>query len=138
MIGALSTLGFDVDGDADDLTVGGALAPAPRRAGAQRLGEWARPASTAAWLARGAAVRAALAALSTASVLFDGDEQACARPIAPLLDGLRVLGVQIEGGGLPFTVHGAGAVAGGPGASTPRPPQFVSGLLLCGAAFADG
>ncbi len=139
MIGALRTLGFDVDGDADDLTVGGALAPgAPAgRSAATRGVDQARIDCGLA----GTVLRFVppLAALSTASVLFDGDEQARARPIAPLLDGLRVLGVQIEGGGLPFTVHGGGAVAGGPvRIDASASSQFVSGLLLCGAAFADG
>ena len=139
MIGALSTLGFDVDGDADDLTVGGALAPgapAGRSAATRGMGQARIDCGLAGTVLR---FVPPLAALSTASVLFDGDEQARARPIAPLLDGLRVLGVQIEGGGLPFTVHGAGAVAGGPvRIDASASSQFVSGLLLCGAAFADG
>lgn len=131
MIGALRTLGFDVDGDGDDLTVGGSLRPAAQ-------------ARIDCGLA-GTVLRFVppLAALSTTAVRFDGDEQARARPIAPLLDGLRGLGVQIEGspdgGGLPFTVHGRGAVAGGPvRIDASASSQFVSGLLLCGAAFTDG
>ena len=131
MIGALRTLGFDVDGDGDDLTVGGSLRPAAQ-------------ARIDCGLA-GTVLRFVppLAAMSTAAVRFDGDEQARARPIAPLLDGLRGLGVQIEGspdgGGLPFTVQGRGAVAGGPvRIDASASSQFVSGLLLCGAAFDDG
>jgi len=131
MIGALQTLGFDVDGAADDLTVGGSLRPAAQ-------------ARIDCGLA-GTVLRFVppLAAMSAAAVRFDGDEQARARPIAPLLDGLRGLGVQIEGspdgGGLPFTVHGRGAVAGGPvRIDASASSQFVSGLLLCGAAFDDG
>ena len=80
-----------------------------------------------------------VAALSTETVLFDGDEQARARPIAPLLDALRGLGVDIDGDGLPFSVRGAGAVAGGTvEIDASASSQFVSGLLLSGAAFADG
>lgn len=127
MIGALGTLGFDVDGAADDLTVGGSLRPTD-------------PARIDCGLA-GTVLRFVppVAALSTASVLFDGDEQARVRPITPLLDGLRGLGVDIDGDGLPFTVRGQGAVAGGPvRIDASASSQFVSGLLLCGAAFTDG
>ena len=127
MIGALQTLGFAIDGDGDDLTVGGSLNPGVH-------------AGIDCGLA-GTVLRFVppLAALSTAAVSFDGDEQARARPIAPLLDGLRGLGVNIEGDGLPFTVHGRGAVAGGPvRIDASASSQFVSGLLLCGAAFDDG
>ena len=127
MIGALKTLGFTVDGAGEEVTVGGSLHPVER-------------ARIDCGLA-GTVLRFVppLAALSTAAVLFDGDEQARARPIAPLLDGLRGLGVQIEGGGLPFTVRGRGAVPGGPvRIDASASSQFVSGLLLCGAAFEDG
>ena len=127
MIGALKTLGFTVDGAGEEVTVGGSLHPVER-------------ARIDCGLA-GTVLRFVppLAALSTAAVLFDGDEQARARPIAPLLDGLRGLGVQIEGSGLPFTVRGRGAVPGGPvRIDASASSQFVSGLLLCGAAFDDG
>ena len=80
-----------------------------------------------------------VAALSTETVLFDGDEQARVRPIAPLLDALRGLGVDIDGDGLPFSVRGAGSVAGGTvEIDASASSQFVSGLLLSGAAFTDG
>ena len=127
MIGALRTLGLTVDGDGPDLTVGGSLDPGPQ-------------AGIDCGLA-GTVLRFVppLAALSAAVVGFDGDEQARARPIAPLLDGLRGLGVDIEGGGLPFSVRGRGAVPGGPvHIDASASSQFVSGLLLCGAAFTDG
>ena len=72
-------------------------------------------------------------------VTFDGDEQARARPIAPLLDALRGLGVPIDGTGLPFQVHGSGSVAGGTVAiDASASSQFVSGLLLGGASFTEG
>ena len=80
-----------------------------------------------------------LAALADAAVEFDGDEQARARPIAPLLDALRGLGVRIDGTGLPFRVQGSGSVAGGTVAiDASASSQFVSGLLLCGASFTEG
>jgi 3-phosphoshikimate 1-carboxyvinyltransferase len=127
MIGALQTLGVTVDGAADELRVGGALTP---RDGAR----------VDCGLA-GTVLRFVppVAALSTATVTFDGDEQARARPIAPLLDGLRGLGVDIDGDGLPFAVRGAGAVAGGTASiDASASSQFVSGLLLSGAGFTDG
>jgi 3-phosphoshikimate 1-carboxyvinyltransferase len=80
-----------------------------------------------------------LAALADSAVDFDGDEQARVRPIAPLLDALRGLGVRIDGTGLPFRVHGTGSVAGGTVAiDASASSQFVSGLLLCAASFTDG
>jgi 3-phosphoshikimate 1-carboxyvinyltransferase len=72
-------------------------------------------------------------------VTFDGDEQARARPIAPLLDALRGLGVPIDGTALPFQVHGSGSVAGGAvGIDASASSQFVSGLLLSGPSFTEG
>src|SRR6201995_2306676 len=80
-----------------------------------------------------------LAGLGVAAVSFDGDEQARVRPIAPLLDALRGLGVDIAGDGLPFRVQGAGSVAGGAvDIDASASSQFVSGLLLFGASFSDG
>ena len=61
------------------------------------------------------------------------------RPIAPLLHGLRGLGVDIDGDGLPFSVLGNGSVAGGTvEIDASASSQFVSGLLLSGASFTDG
>jgi 3-phosphoshikimate 1-carboxyvinyltransferase len=131
MIGALRTLGLTIGGDGDDLRVGGSLNPGPStRIDCGLAGTVLRFVPP-------------LAALSDQAVLFDGDEQARARPIAPLLDGLRGLGVDIDahpdGGGLPFTVHGSGGVPGGTvHIDASASSQFVSGLLLCGAAFNDG
>ncbi|MCZ8379377.1 3-phosphoshikimate 1-carboxyvinyltransferase [Mycobacterium sp. CPCC 205372] len=130
MIGALQTLGVTVEpvgGDLTELVVGGAIAPA---AGAR----------VDCGLA-GTVLRFVppLAALGTQTVTFDGDEQARARPIAPLLDGLRALGVGVDGDGLPFQVSGGGSVAGGTvEIDASASSQFVSGLLLSGAAFTDG
>ncbi|MGI3783141.1 MAG: 3-phosphoshikimate 1-carboxyvinyltransferase, partial [Janthinobacterium lividum] len=84
-----------------------------------------------------------LAALADGPVAFDGDEQAYARPMRPLLDALRDLDVQVEPGGsgegLPFTVVGRPDAAGGTvtvDASTSS--QYVSALLLVGARLAGG
>nr|WP_221217954.1 MULTISPECIES: 3-phosphoshikimate 1-carboxyvinyltransferase [unclassified Mycolicibacterium] len=127
MIGALQALGIEVTGAGAELTIGGTLAPGPQ-------------ARIDCGLA-GTVLRFVppLAALSTSVVEFDGDEQARTRPIAPLLDALRGLGVDIEGTGLPFAVRGRGAVAGGTvHIDASGSSQFVSGLLLSAAAFTEG
>ncbi|MGA5463922.1 3-phosphoshikimate 1-carboxyvinyltransferase [Mycobacterium sp. NPDC050041] len=130
MIGALQALGVSVEavgGDDTELTVGGRIAPAPgARVDCGLAGTVLRFVPP-------------VAALGTETVTFDGDEQARARPIAPLLDGLRALGVDVDGDGLPFRVSGGGSVAGGTvEIDASASSQFVSGLLLSGAAFTDG
>jgi 3-phosphoshikimate 1-carboxyvinyltransferase len=127
MIGALQTLGLRIDGSADELTVGGTISPPP-------------DARIDCGLA-GTVLRFVppLAALGLAAVTFDGDEQARTRPVAPLLNALRGLGVDIDGDGLPFRVHGAGSVAGGEvEIDASASSQFVSGLLLAGPSFKQG
>lgn len=127
MIGALRTLGLAIDGDGTELTVGGAVSPAPG-------------ATIDCGLA-GTVLRfvPAVAALGVQSVSFDGDEQARSRPIAPLLAGMRSLGVDIDGDAMPFTVRGTGAVAGGRvDIDASGSSQFVSGLLLSGSTFTGG
>jgi 3-phosphoshikimate 1-carboxyvinyltransferase len=127
MIGALQALGLTVDGAGAELAVRGAISP----------GAGARVDCGLA----GTVLRFVppLAALGSAEVTFDGDEQARARPIAPLLGALGGLGVDIDGDALPFTVRGRGGVTGGTVAiDASASSQFVSGLLLSGAAFAEG
>ncbi len=128
MIGALEALGVRVDGEADELEVSGTIDPA---AGAH----------IDCGLA-GTVLRFVppLAALGHTAVTFDGDEQARVRPIAPLLDALRGLGVDIDdSAGLPFLVRGAGKVAGGSvDIDASASSQFVSGLLLAGPSFTEG
>ena len=127
MIGALRTLGLRVDGVGSELTVSGRIGPGP-------------DATVDCGLA-GTVLRFVppLAALADSVVEFDGDEQARARPIAPLLDALRGLGVPVDGTGLPFRVHGSGCVAGGNVAiDASVSSQFVSGLLLSGVSFTEG
>ncbi len=81
----------------------------------------------------------ALAAIADGPVTFDGDDAARRRPMATVLDALRRLGARIDGDRLPFTVHGAGALRGGTvEIDASASSQFVSGLLLSGASFADG
>src|SRR5689334_148916 len=127
MIGALRTLGVSVAGEHTDLTVSGRISPAPgARVDCGLAGTVLRFVPS-------------VAALSTETVVFDGDEQARARPIAPLLDALRGLGVDIEGDRLPFSVRGNGTVRGGTVTiDASASSQFVSGLLLSGASFTNG
>ena len=127
MIGALRALGLHVDGNGSELAVSGRIEPGPN-------------ARVDCGLA-GTVLRFVppLAALSAVPVTFDGDEQARVRPIAPLLDALRGLGVPVDGSGLPFRVQGSGSVAGGTVAiDASGSSQFVSGLLLCGPSFTEG
>ena len=127
MIGALQALGVAVEGADTELTISGAIAPKPgARVDCGLAGTVLRFVPP-------------VAALSSQTVTFDGDEQARIRPIAPLLDALRGLGVDIDDDGLPFSVRGAGSVAGGTvEIDASASSQFVSGLLLSGAAFTDG
>jgi 3-phosphoshikimate 1-carboxyvinyltransferase len=127
MIGALQTLGVSIDGAGSELTISGAIAPqSGARVDCGLAGTVLRFVPPAA-------------ALGTESVTFDGDEQARVRPISPLLDALRGVGVDVDGDGLPFAVRGAGSVKGGTvHIDASASSQFVSGLLLSGAAFTDG
>ncbi|WP_426561866.1 3-phosphoshikimate 1-carboxyvinyltransferase [Angustibacter sp. McL0619] len=84
----------------------------------------------------------AVAALADGPVALDGDPRARERPMAPVLEALRTLGVQVEDDGrgvLPFTVHGAGSAPGGEVTlDASASSQFVSGLLLAAARFDRG
>lgn len=81
----------------------------------------------------------AVAAFASGNVRFDGDPRARQRPIATILQALRDLGVDVEGGSMPFTVHGTGSAAGGEvDIDASGSSQFVSGLLLAAARFRDG
>ncbi|MCV7315618.1 3-phosphoshikimate 1-carboxyvinyltransferase [Mycolicibacillus parakoreensis] len=127
MIAALRTLGLHVDGADSHLRVHGRIAPTPT-------------ATIDCGLA-GTVLRFVppLAALGAAAVTFDGDAAARVRPIAPLLAALGDLGVDIDGDSLPFVVRGRGGVRGGTvRIDASASSQFLSGLLLSGAAFRDG
>ncbi|MFI9012193.1 3-phosphoshikimate 1-carboxyvinyltransferase [Actinosynnema sp. NPDC053489] len=79
------------------------------------------------------------AALAVGDVTFDGDPHARNRPMATILDALRVLGADVDGDGLPFTLHGKGGVPGGEvTVDASASSQFVSGLLLSGARYESG
>jgi 3-phosphoshikimate 1-carboxyvinyltransferase len=83
-----------------------------------------------------------VAALSAAAIAFDGDARIRERPLGPLVDALRALGVDIVDDGrrgLPLVVRGTGAVRGGEvSLDASSSSQLVSGLLLAGARYDDG
>ncbi|MGK5679064.1 3-phosphoshikimate 1-carboxyvinyltransferase [Actinoplanes sp. URMC 104] len=83
-----------------------------------------------------------VAGLAEGTVEFDGDPHARNRPLRPIVEALRSLGVSIDAsaaGGLPLTVHGAGLVSGGEAViDASASSQFVSGLLLSAPRFAKG
>lgn len=84
-----------------------------------------------------------LAALSAEETLFDGDQQAYARPLGPLLDALVRMGASVtyhgERGHLPFSIRGPlrtplGAQAWVDASSS---SQFLSALLLVSPLVGD-
>ncbi|MFV0127898.1 3-phosphoshikimate 1-carboxyvinyltransferase [Streptomyces sp. HMX112] len=83
-----------------------------------------------------------VAALADGPVRFDGDPRAYERPLHGVIDALRVLGARIDDegrGALPMTVHGGGALDGGPVTiDASSSSQFVSALLLSGPRFNQG
>ncbi len=82
-----------------------------------------------------------VAALRHGQVTFDGDPHARTRPMSEILTALRGLGVQFADSSdrLPFTVLGAGSVAGGTvDIDASASSQFVSALLLAAPAYEAG
>ena len=130
MVAGIRALGVDVDATGTDWTV----TPAPMRG----------PADIDCGLA-GTVMRflLAISALADGPVRFDGDPHARSRPLRPLLESLRQLGVRVEDtdhnrGRLPVTVFGNGRLAGGKcQVDSSSSSQFLSALLLV-SARADG
>ncbi|MET7789342.1 3-phosphoshikimate 1-carboxyvinyltransferase [Streptomyces sp900116325] len=83
-----------------------------------------------------------VAALADGPIRFDGDARSYERPLNGVIDALRVLGARIDDdgrGSLPMTVHGGGALDGGPVAiDASSSSQFVSALLLSAPRFNQG
>lgn len=82
-----------------------------------------------------------LAALAPGPVSFAGDPEADARPMTVMLEALEALGARIEDGrrSLPFTLTGRPDLPGGVVTlDASASSQFVSGLLLSGARYAEG
>ncbi|WP_030482740.1 3-phosphoshikimate 1-carboxyvinyltransferase [Nocardioides aequoreus] len=128
MAAALTSLGSRVDASGDDW----AVTPGPLHGGSVDCG------------LAGTVMRFVppLAALADDEVTFDGDAHARTRPMSGVLDALHGLGVEVEDEGratLPFTVRGTGAVRGGTVViDASASSQFVSALLLAGAAYDEG
>ncbi|MFM9446322.1 3-phosphoshikimate 1-carboxyvinyltransferase [Streptomyces acidiscabies] len=83
-----------------------------------------------------------VATLANGPIRFDGDPRSYERPLHGVIDALRTLGARIdddERGALPLTVHGGGALDGGPvEIDASSSSQFVSALLLSGPRFNQG
>lgn len=129
MTGALRSLGAHVDASGDDWVI----TPGPPAGGSHV------DCGLAGTVMRFVPPLAALAGGPTA---FDGDPHMRTRPIAPMLEALRGLGVRVEDeerGSLPFTVVGEGHVRGGRVVlDASASSQFISALLLVGARFDAG
>jgi 3-phosphoshikimate 1-carboxyvinyltransferase len=130
-VAALRVLGCTIEGDGTDLAISpGSVAP-----GSAVSVDVGNAGTVMRFLP-------AVAALSAASVAFDGDPRARERPVGALLSALRTLGVTIDDdgrGALPFTIRGTGSVRGGAVTlDASGSSQLVSGLLLAAPRFAEG
>ncbi|MDP9182182.1 MAG: 3-phosphoshikimate 1-carboxyvinyltransferase, partial [Actinomycetota bacterium] len=127
MADALRVLGVRVGDDGDDWVVEGVGGPLEPTGAAVDVGN-------AGTVAR---FLPPVAALATGPVTFDGDPRVRERPLGPLLLALRALGASLSNvEGLPLTVFGTGAVAGGTVTiDATQSSQLVSGLLLAGPRF---
>ena len=130
MAAGLQALGVGVDTSADERWL---ITPAPLRG----------PARVDVGLA-GTIMRflPPVAGLAEGTIEFDGDPHARNRPLRPIVEALRSLGVSIDAsptGGLPLTVRGGGSVDGGESViDASGSSQFVSGLLLSAPRFTKG
>ncbi|MBW3089179.1 3-phosphoshikimate 1-carboxyvinyltransferase [Bifidobacterium miconisargentati] len=86
-----------------------------------------------------------LALFADGPVRFDGDEQAYARPMKPVLDGLEQLGAIVEYHGevgrLPFTITPPASLSetrAEVSIDSSGSSQFISGLLLIGSRLPGG
>ena len=79
-----------------------------------------------------------LAALAGGASSFVGDPHASERPMGPLLEGLRQLGVVVESAALPFTLTPPDLLGDEAAIDASASSQFVSGLLLIGSRLPRG
>lgn len=82
-----------------------------------------------------------LAALADGTTHFIGDDEATARPMAPILDALYDMGAEVSTGtdALPFSVTGRPDLPGGAiRVDASGSSQFISGLLMVGARCTRG
>ena len=141
MMGALRSLGVEFQVDSNDETTVRVIPPSSGRFTGD-VDVYCGLAGTVMRFVPG------LAMFADGPVRFDGDAQAYARPMKPVLDGLEQLGAHIEyhgePGRLPFTLTPP-AASGGTDASSHTvsidasgSSQFISGLLLIGARLSGG
>jgi len=126
MAGAIEALGAGVHWEGTTTTVegiGGQLRPGPVDLFVNQAGTAAR-------------FLAPVLATGRGEYRLDGDEQLRRRPMGPLIEALRSLGVEVreerEAGHLPIVVVGAGLRGGSVKVTADVSSQFVSGLLLAG------
>jgi 3-phosphoshikimate 1-carboxyvinyltransferase len=128
MVAGLRALGTRIDDSSDDWSVAPKALRGPADVDCGLAGTVAR-------------FLVAVASLAEGPVRFDGDPRARERPMRPLLDGLRQLGVRIDDDGrhaLPLTVVGAGELAGGDCTiDSSSSSQFISALLLAAPRASD-
>lgn len=92
----------------------------------------------------GAAIRflAPLSLLLDGELILEGSAQLCRRPIAELIDALKLLGVQAnylgEPGFPPVKLRRGGAIVGRTTLEASRSSQFVSALLMVGPCLKQG
>lgn len=122
MAGALAALGIGVtaDEEAETITVdgcGGALPPGPATLDVAQSGTASR-------------FLLAFLGVGPGPYRLDGHPQMRGRPVGPLADALRQLGVGITGDSLPLDVAGGRLRTGTVSLSGSVSSQFLSGLLL--------
>ncbi|HET6949292.1 MAG TPA: 3-phosphoshikimate 1-carboxyvinyltransferase [Acidimicrobiales bacterium] len=132
---ALGALGATIEGGTGDTTLrvtgtGGHLRPGPLDLDMRLSGTTSR-------------FLLPVVALGKGDYRIDGAPSLRARPMAPVLDGIRALGAAVTAHGepdhLPVTVHAPGAVAGGEvSVAGDTSSQFLSGLLLAAPYTRDG
>jgi 3-phosphoshikimate 1-carboxyvinyltransferase len=125
----LTAMGYDLDtGDAARWVITG--------------DPYGPPARTAKVFTRDAATGArflpALAAAGHGVFHFDASAQMRARPMTPLLDGLRQLGAQIDSDSLPYTLTASGLQGGELTLDAGISSQYLTALLLAGPLTKDG
>ncbi len=83
-----------------------------------------------------------LAALSSGTSHFDGDERARNRPMKTLIESLKKLNIKVidnHQGKLPFSIISDGQITGGEiEIDASESSQFISALMLVGAKFKNG
>ena len=141
MMGALRSLGVEFQVDPDDETTVRVTPPSSGRFTGD-VDVYCGLAGTVMRFVPG------LAMFADGPVRFDGDAQAYARPMKPVLDGLEQLGAHIEyhgeSGRLPFTLtppvasDGTNVPTHAVSIDASGSSQFISGLLLIGARLSNG